>query len=98
VNSNLLSLFTTSVGSAVAQAVSGRLPTAAARVRPGSGHVGFVVEKNGTEAFFSPRTLVSPVNSHLTNCSTFTNMFSILIESLITNLKENMSTVSFFFS
>jgi hypothetical protein len=40
-------------GRVIAQAVSRRLPTAAARVRAGSGHVGFVVDKVALGQLFS---------------------------------------------
>jgi hypothetical protein len=53
------------VGCAIAQAVSRRLPTAAARV-----HVGFVDET--VLGRFSPSTSVSPANSHSTDYSTLT--------------------------
>jgi hypothetical protein len=38
---------------------------------PGSGHVGFVVDKEAWDRF-SPSTSVSPANLHSTNCSTIT--------------------------
>jgi hypothetical protein len=41
------------LGNAMAQAVSHWLPTAAARVRAQSGHVGFVVDKMGLGQIFS---------------------------------------------
>jgi hypothetical protein len=41
------------VGRAMAQAVSRWLPTAAARIRPRSGHVGFVVDKVALGQVFS---------------------------------------------
>jgi hypothetical protein len=41
------------LGRAIAQAVSLWLPTAAARVRARSGHVGFVVDKTAREQVFS---------------------------------------------
>jgi hypothetical protein len=51
-------------GRAIAQAVSYRLPTAAARVRAQVNHVGFVIDKVALGQ-------VSPANSHSTECSTF---------------------------
>jgi hypothetical protein len=42
-----------SIGRAIAQAVSRRFPTAAARVRAWSGHVGFVVDKVALGKVFS---------------------------------------------
>jgi hypothetical protein len=44
---------TSPLGRAVAQAVSRRLPTTAARVQPGSSHVGFVVDKAAQGQVFS---------------------------------------------
>jgi hypothetical protein len=60
------------VGRAIAQAVSRRLPTAAARVQtPGSGHVGFCDGQKWRWGTFSPRrTSVSPANLHSFSFST----------------------------
>jgi hypothetical protein len=53
------------MGRAIAQAVSRRLPTAAARVqKPGSGHVAFCDGQKWRWGRFSPRTLFSPANLH----------------------------------
>jgi hypothetical protein len=52
------------MGRATAQAVSRRLPTAAARVQTRSGHVGFCDGQKWRWARFSPRTSVSPANLH----------------------------------
>jgi hypothetical protein len=59
-----------SLGRAIAQPVSRWLPTVAAGFEPGSGRVGFVVEKVALEQVFFPSTSVSPANLHSTNCST----------------------------
>jgi hypothetical protein len=53
---------------AIAQAVSRRLPTAPARVRAQSGHVGFVVHESGSAAGFLrvlrfPLPIIIPPNS-----------------------------------
>jgi hypothetical protein len=53
----------------IAQAVSCRLPTAAARVRAQVTSCGIC------GSFVSPRTSVSPANSHSTDCSTFIIIF-----------------------
>jgi hypothetical protein len=56
-------------GSAIAQAVSRWFPTAAARVRPRSRHVGFVVEKVTLGQVFS-EYFGFPSNPHSTDSST----------------------------
>jgi hypothetical protein len=61
------SIFMNLLGRAIAEAVSRRLPTAAARARARSGHVGFVVDKGALGQVFS-KYLVSPAN-HSTNFS-----------------------------
>jgi hypothetical protein len=59
-------------------AFASRLPTAAARFEPRSGHVGFVVDKVALGGF-SPTTSVSPANSHSTDCSTLIIIIIIII-------------------
>jgi hypothetical protein len=56
--------FSNSVYIAIAQAVSRRLPTAAARVQTRSGHVGFCGGQKWRWGGFSPRTSVFPTNLH----------------------------------
>jgi hypothetical protein len=60
------------LGRAVAQAVSRWLPTAAARVRARSGHVGFVVDK-GHWGRFSLSTSVSLANHRSTKIFNITS-------------------------
>jgi hypothetical protein len=55
-------------GRAIAQAVSRRLPTAAARLLAQVRSYGVYGEQSGR---FSPSTSVSPANFHSTECSTF---------------------------
>jgi hypothetical protein len=61
----LIIYVSSSNGRAIAQAVSRRLPTAAARVGSNPGLVmwDFVMDKSGAGAGFSPRTSVSPAQS-----------------------------------
>jgi hypothetical protein len=63
-------LLTCVSGSAIAQAISRRLPTAAARFKPGSGHVEFCDGQKWRWGRFSPRTSVFPANPHSTCLST----------------------------
>jgi hypothetical protein len=58
------------LGRAIAQVDNRWLPTAAARVRAGSGHVGFVVDKVALGQVFSKFFGFAPANFHSTNCST----------------------------
>jgi hypothetical protein len=57
-------------GRVMAQAVSRRLPTAAASVRALVRSCGICGGQSGTGGRFSPNTSVSPANSHSTDCST----------------------------
>jgi Zn-dependent M28 family amino/carboxypeptidase len=65
----MISLCVECKGRVIAEAVSHRLPTAAAGFEPGSDHVGFVVDKVALGQVFSDY-LVSRANSHSTDCST----------------------------
>jgi hypothetical protein len=56
----------TSAGSAMAQAVSRRPPTAEAQFDPGSVHVGFVVDEVALGQVFPPSTSVFPCQFHST--------------------------------
>jgi hypothetical protein len=55
---------------AIAQAVSRRFPTAAARVQAQVRSCGICGGQSDTGAGFFPRTSVSPASSHSTDCST----------------------------
>jgi hypothetical protein len=57
-------------GRAIAQAVSRRLPTAAARVQTRVGTWDFVMEQKWRWGRFFPRTSVSPANLHSIMLST----------------------------
>jgi hypothetical protein len=60
------------LGRAIAQAVVAGFPPRRLGFKPGSSHVGFVVDKVAMGQVFSPSTSVSPVNLYSTSYSTIT--------------------------
>jgi hypothetical protein len=67
-------------GPTIAQTISRRLPTAAARIRAQVTSRGICGERNDTGVGFVGSTSVSPANSHYTDCSTFIIYHSGLVQ------------------